>query len=154
MKRLATTCLLGLAALALGPAGVSAQQPPKDLFKDKVKPGMYEDKVEIDMTGTPGIPAGQGKQTQTVQRCLTQEEFAKGPAPDQPGCVTSNFKMAGESATFTTVCKQGSETQTVELRLTPTSKGFATEARTTTSQGGQVYKSTIKSESRYLGPCK
>jgi hypothetical protein len=140
------------ALLASAPAW--AQKPPADLFKGKMKPGLYEDRVEVDMTGVPGIPKEHAKQSQTTQRCMTPEDLAKGLDQDEKGCETSGFKMMGETAIFTTTCKKGNETQIAEVKLTPTAQGMKSELKSTMKQGGQTSTSTMRSESRYLGPCK
>jgi hypothetical protein len=141
-------------ALLLAAPLAAAQQPPKDLFKGKVKPGMYEDKVEMDLSGIPGIPREQAKKTTSGQTCVTQADLDKGFMQLEKGCAYTAFKMAGDTAIFTTVCKDGADSQTNEVRVTPTSSGFNSEVKTSSVQGGKPSNSTIKSQSRYLGPCK
>lgn len=138
-------------ALLLTATASAAQAPPKDLFKGKVKAGMYEDKVEIDMGNVPGIPKDQAKQVQTHRRCMTQEQVDRGPASDQKGCENTNFKMQGDTATFTTICKDSG--QKTDTRITPTAQGFNVEVKSTVTQGGQTFVSTMKGQSRWLGPC-
>src|SRR5438132_12431774 len=121
MRSPARTFATYAAGALLACGGVAwAQQPPKDLFKGKVKPGRYEDKVEMDMSAVPGVPKGQGKESRTSQRCLTQQEIEKGFFAGEKGCESSNFRMSGDVATFTTVCKKGADTQTVEMRIAST----------------------------------
>ena len=148
------TLRLPLAAAIVLCAGVAAaQQPPKDPFNGRVKAGKYEDRVEIDMSNLPGVPKGQGKEVNASQRCFTQEQIDAGIAGSQKGCEHSNYKLAGDTASFTTVCRQGGESQTMDTRITVTPTGFRSELKSTMSKGGQSFTSTMKSESRYLGPC-
>jgi hypothetical protein len=71
---------------------------PFDAFKGKVKPGLYEYKIEMDMGNMPGMPPGMGKQSHTMQHCLTPEDVDKGQmnkgrdgkAPQD--CEVKNFK--------------------------------------------------------------
>jgi hypothetical protein len=152
VRHYAGAALAFAAFLTSGPAW--AQKPPADLFKGKLKPGLYEDRVEVDMTGVPGIPKEHAKQSQTTQRCMTPEELNKGLGEDERGCETTGFKMMGDTASFTTTCKKGNETQIAEIKLTTTAQGMKSELKSTMKQGGQTSTSTMRSESRYLGPCK
>ena len=68
---LATAACAALALPTLGFAQFEA-------FKDKVKPGLYEYKMDMDMGQVPGMPPGMGKQSHTMKRCVTQEDVDKG----------------------------------------------------------------------------
>jgi hypothetical protein len=151
MKRATPLSLAAAIVVCALPAW--AQQPPKDPFNGKVKAGKYEDRVEIDMSSLPGVPKGQGKEVRTTQRCFTQEQLDAGIAGSHKGCEHSGYKLSGDTASYNTVCKQGGETQTMETRITVTPTGFRSELKNTMSKGGQSFTSTMKSESRYLGPC-
>jgi hypothetical protein len=105
------------------------------------------------MSGVPGIPKDHAKQSETRQRCMSEAEVAQGAVQSQKGCEQSGFKMSGDTAAFTVTCKQGKETMASNVRLTPTANGFKTEIKTTGTQGGQSFTSTMRSESKYLGPC-
>ena len=63
----AACCVISAAALA----------GPFDSFKGKMKDGMYEYKMEMDMGAMPGMPAGMGKQNMTFK-------LAKKPRPKLP----------------------------------------------------------------------
>src|SRR5690349_17119039 len=92
---------LSLAAVAAGPF---------DQFKRKMKEGMYEYKMEMDM---PGMPQGMGKgpMTHTFQHCVTAkdiEEGGVGKGRDGKGmpkdCEIKNMNVTGNTATYTMEC--------------------------------------------------
>ena len=51
---------------------------PLDQIKGKMKEGLYEYKMTMDMGQVPGMPAGMGPQTMTMQNCLKSEDIEKG----------------------------------------------------------------------------
>jgi hypothetical protein len=55
-----------------------APTTPSIAFKGKVKEGMYEYKMEMDMGQMPGLPPGMGKQSCTMQHCVTAQDIEKG----------------------------------------------------------------------------
>ena len=78
---------------------------PFDQFKGKMKDGMYEYKMEMDMGAMPGLPPGMGKQSRTFQKCVTQQDIDKGQmgrGPDRngkaPECEIKNFSQSGNTA--------------------------------------------------------
>ena len=68
--------MFALAVLAA--AAATAYAGPFDAFKGKMKEGMYEYKMDMDMGQMPGMPPGMGKQSHTFQRCVTKEDIEKG----------------------------------------------------------------------------
>jgi len=73
LRIIAITCAAAFAANAW------AQAPsPFAGFKSKMKEGMYEYKMEMDMGQVPGMPPGMGKQSHTMQHCLRHEDIEKG----------------------------------------------------------------------------
>src|SRR5258708_12577594 len=67
-----------LLAFARSCALAFAADNPFDAFKGKMKEGLYDYKMEIDMSGMPGLPPGMGKQTHAFQKCVTAKDIEKG----------------------------------------------------------------------------
>ena len=67
-----------LAAAACAVFATAALAGPFDQFKGKMKEGMYEYKMDMDMGQVPGMPPGMGKQSMTFQKCLTPKEIEEG----------------------------------------------------------------------------
>ena len=146
MKR--NTAILALAALAL-PLAAQAD------LKGKMKEGLYEVKMEMEM---PGMPAGMGKQSMTMQNCVTAKDIEQGQvgkAPNQApsDCEVKDFKMSGNTATYKTVCK-GQTQMTADTSMTFRGDGYTMNTKVAMNQGGQTMNMTQKMEGRYLGPCK
>jgi hypothetical protein len=142
--------LLAAAALAFA-APAAAQQPStKDVFKGKVKPGMYETRVVTDMSGVPGIPPDQAKNTETHKRCMTAEEVERG-LKSREDCKAKTFNQSATGVHFVSECKDGSLN---DLRIAFSAAGFSSEMKTTGKHEGKPFVMMMKSESKYLGPCK
>ena len=96
--------LLTLACVATLAATAWAQTNPFSAFKGKMKDGMYDYKMEMDMGQIPGMPAGMGKQTYSFQRCVTPQdvekgEMTKGRDGKMPeNCEVKDMKMSGNTA--------------------------------------------------------
>jgi hypothetical protein len=149
MKKIALAAACALAApLAL--AG------PFDAFKGQMKPGLYESKVDMDMTGMAGLPPGMGKQTMTHQHCITQKDIDEGGIAKDRGrkgegdCEIKDVKVSGNTATYKMVCPK----MTGDAKINFTGNGYQMDMVSTMDQGG--HKMTMKhhSESKYLGACK
>jgi hypothetical protein len=155
------TCLLAVAGVAFC-AVASAADNPFSQFKGKMKPGLYEHKMEMDMSGMKGMPPGMGnmgKQAFTTQRCLTQEDIDKGQmgrggrdgkAPEN--CEVSNFKMSGNTATYTMACTKPK--MSADNTITFTGDGYKMDMKMAMDQGGQMMNMSQHLESKYLGACK
>ena len=151
--RLAAVACAASCAAALALAG------PFDQFKGKMKEGMYEYKMEMDMGQIPGMPPGMGKQNHTFQKCLTAKDIENGEmgrgrdgkAPEN--CEVKNFKMSGNTATYTMACKAPHE-MTADNKITFADNGFQMDMKMAMNQGGHVMNMNQRMESRYLGPCK
>jgi Protein of unknown function (DUF3617) len=147
--------LLGAACAAAFSATAFAAGP-FDQFKGKMKEGLYETQMEMEM---PGMPANMGKQNMTFQKCVTAEDIDKGrvgrgrdgKAPDN--CETKNFSMSGNTASYTTVCT-GKPDMTADTKVTFSDGGYKVDMKMAMNQGGRVMNMTQHLESRYLGPCK
>ncbi|HET7729010.1 MAG TPA: DUF3617 family protein [Usitatibacter sp.] len=142
----AAACALATAAVAAGPF---------DSFKGKMKEGMYETKMEMEI---PGMPAGMGKQNMTFQNCVSKEDIEKGQVGkgnDKKGsdsCEVKNFKMSGNTATYTTVCKDPE--MTADTTISFNDNGYKMDMKTAMKQNGQVMNMSQRMEGRYVGPCK
>ncbi|HUP97050.1 MAG TPA: DUF3617 family protein [Usitatibacter sp.] len=143
-------------ALAFAAAfSAAAVAGPFDQFKGKMKDGMYEYKMQMEM---PGMPAGMGKQNMTFQNCVSQKDIEDGgfgkQNKDKPdNCEVKNFKMSGNTATYTMDCK-GEPKMTADNKITFTDAGFDMDMKMAMNQGGQVMNMNQKMQGRYIGPCK
>jgi hypothetical protein len=143
------------AALLLAASGAGAQ--PKDAnadgafapFKGKLKEGLYEIKTDHDMSGVPGIPKEHAKGSETKQRCVSRQELDRGVRAGKD-CKIASAKESGNSANVRMECKDGAVT---DMKIALTGNGYATEMTTTGKQDGKAFNTSIKSQTRYLGPC-
>lgn len=152
-----TICAAAAASLALA-ASTAWAASPFDAFKGKMKEGMYETKVEMDMSGMPGLPPGMGKQTHSMQHCVTDKDIEKGgfgKGTNERGpekCEFKNFNMSGNTATYTMVCSEPK--MTADNKVTFTGDGYNMDRKMVMDEGGQAMKMNQRMESRYKGPCK
>ena len=155
-----TTRLLALACAAAICAPAWAADNPFSAFKGKMKDGLYEYKMEMDMGQVPGMPAGMGKQSMTTQHCLKQEDIEKGgfsKGRDGKGmpenCKVENFKMSGSTASYTMVCKGGPD-MTADNVITFMGDGYKMDMKMAMNQGDRMMNMTQHMEAKYVGPCK
>jgi hypothetical protein len=149
--------LLALACLA----STVAAAGPFDQFKGKMKEGMYEYKMEMDMGQMPGMPPGMSpKQNMSFQKCLTAQDIEKGEmgrgARDgkmPENCEVRNFNMSGNTATYTMECK-GERPMKADNKITFASDGYKMDMKMQMTQGGQAMNMAQHMEAKYLGPCK
>ena len=150
MKKIALAAACFLAApLAL--AG------PFDSIKGKMKPGLYENKIEMDMGAMPGLPPGMSKQTTTQQKCVTQKEIDEDPVSPKGNrkdeqCEFKDVKTSGDTTTYKMVCPKNN--MVADGRMSFTSSGYVMETNMTMDQGGQKMNMKQRTEGKYLGPCK
>lgn len=128
---------------------------PFDAFKGKVKPGMYEMKMDVDMGDMPGLPPGMGKQSHTIQHCVTQEAIDRGemnrsPREGQGKCEVKNMNVSGNTGTYTMECPN----MKGDAKITFTGDGYKMDSTMTMNQGGHAMTVKNHTESKYLGPCK
>jgi hypothetical protein len=140
--------LAAAAALAAGPA-VSAPATSRDLFKGKVKEGLYEMKSEADLSGVPGIPKEAAKNSETRQRCLTRQYIDRGIEAGKD-CEVKDYKQSAGGANILMACKDGSST---EMKFVFSGDTFSSETRTTGKDEGKSFVSLFRSNARHLGPC-
>lgn len=152
MKKIAIAA--GVAALA----ATCAIAGPFDALKGKVKPGLYEMKMETDMSGNPNIPPQYARQSMTMQHCVSEQDLEKGDAfsrgrdgkgPD-PKCEIRDMKMSGNSATYTMVCPK----MQADAKMTFNASGYVMDMKMTMDQGGRPMTVSQHMESRLVGPCK
>lgn len=146
---------LAFASLAALSLAAAAQQPaPAPSFKGKVKPGLYEQKVEVDMGNMPGVPPAQRKQSQTRQQCLTDAEVDKLAEESNPACKTTDFRMTATGANFKVTCT-GNPPMTSIVTMAFTATGYVTESKATLKPPGANEPVTVtqRSTSKFLGPC-
>lgn len=140
--------MAAVAALAAG-AGAAAAQTPKDLFKGKVKEGLYEVKSEADLSGVPGIPKEAAKRSETRQRCLTKQDVERGIEAGKD-CEVKSYKPSAGGADIVMTCKDGSST---DMKFAFGGNTFKSEMRTTGTQEGKSFVSVFRSEAKHVGPC-
>ena len=148
-------------AVVVACACTAAAAGPFDQFKGKMKEGLYEYKMEMDMGQVPGMPPGMGKQNMTFQKCLTPQDIEKGQMGRGAGrdgkmpenCEVKNFTMSGNTASYTMVCKPPNE-MTADNKITFASDGFKMDMKMSMNQGGRMMNMNQHMESKYLGPCK
>ena len=150
MRALRAKCLAlaAVASLAAGPAA-SAPQTAKDLFKGKVKEGLYEVKSEADLSGVPGIPKEAAKRSETRQRCLTKQDVERGIEAGKD-CEVKSYKPSAGGANIVMACKDGSST---DMKFAFGGNTFKSEMRTTGKQEGKSFVSVFRSEAKHIGPC-
>lgn len=151
-RLLAAACFVVVAASAWADNSFEA-------LRGKMREGLYEYKVEMDMGQVPGMPAGMAKHNMSFQNCLTAEDIGKGRMGRSGGdsktpqdCDVKNFKMSGNSASYTMVCKGKSE-MTADNNITLTADGYKMDTNMVVGQEGRKMNMTQHLESRYLGPC-
>jgi uncharacterized protein DUF3617 len=142
--------LVAVAACAFCATAIAG---PFDQFKGKMKPGMYETTMDMEM---PGMPQGMGKHTMKTQNCVTQQDIEKGQVgkgKDQKSenCDIRNFNMSGNTATYTTVCKQPE--MTADTKITFNDAGYKMDMKMAVAHNGQPMNMTQHMEGRYVGPC-
>jgi hypothetical protein len=143
-------------ALAICAPALAADNPFSQ-FKGKMKPGLYDYRMEMDMGQIPGMPPGMGKQSMNMQHCITQEQIERGgwDNPKERGktdCEFKNFKMSGNTASYTMECKQPQ--MTADNVINFASDGFKMDMNMTMDRGGQAMKMKQHVEAKYAGACK
>jgi hypothetical protein len=149
------TALALAAALAATPA---IAQGDMKAFASRIKPGLYEYKMEMDMGAIPGAPKGMPKQTVTVQHCLTAKDIEDGQLgrKDPNGktdCKITDMKMSGNTARYRFVCK-GEMEMTSDNTVTFVADGYRMQSKMTMTNDGRTMNMVHDTQARYLGACK
>ncbi len=148
-----------LAATFAAAFSATALAGPFDAYKGKMKDGMYEYKMEMDMGPMPGMPKGMGKQNRTFQHCVTAKDIEQGGIGSDKGgkmpdnCEIKDFKMSGNTSSYTMECK-GENAMKADNRITFVSDGFKMDMKMAMTRNGQVMNMTQQMEGKYIGPCK
>ena len=136
-----------------------ASAGPFDGMKGKMKEGLYDYKMEMDMGNIPGLPPGMGKQSHTMQQCITAQDidkggFARGKDGKMPdNCEVRDMKMSGNTASYTWECK-GDHPMKADNKITFVDNGFDMDMNMAMTQRGQVMNVKQKMQARHIGPCK
>jgi hypothetical protein len=92
-----------------------------------------------------------------INSCVTPEDIDSGKVAKggdkSERCEVKDFKMSGNTATYTTVCK-GDPDMTADTRISFLDSGYRMDMKMTMNQGGQVMNMTQRMEGRLVGPCK
>ncbi|MEO5695328.1 MAG: DUF3617 family protein [Usitatibacter sp.] len=150
---------LVLAAAFAAAFSAAAIAGPFDAFKGKMKDGMYDYKMEMDMGAVPGMPPGMGKTSRNFQHCVTQKDLEQGGVGSDKGgkmpegCEIKDFKMSGNTATYTMECK-GERAMKADNRITFSGDGFTMDMKMAMNAGGKPMNMTQHMEGKYVGPCK
>jgi uncharacterized protein DUF3617 len=141
---------LSIAAIAALACCGTAFAGPFDQLKGKMKEGLYEYKMDMEM---PGMPGGMGKQSHTMQHCVSAKDieggdFAKGA--QKSNCEFQDVKVSGNNASYRMVCPE----MTADTKMSFRDNGFVSDMKMSMKQGGQVMNMTQHMEGKYLGPCK
>jgi hypothetical protein len=148
-----------LALAALAAAVATAYAGPFDAFKGKMKEGMYEYKMDMDMGQMPGMPPGMGKQSRTFQHCVTKKDideggFGKSPRDkqQQERCQIKNMNVSGNTATYTMECTD--PPMKADNKIDFTDSGFNMDMKMQMTRQGQTMNMSQHMEGRYIGACK
>jgi hypothetical protein len=150
--------LLALAAATTSVCAIAADNPFEG-FKGKMKEGLYDYRMELDLGNIPGMPPGMGKQNMNFQQCVTSQDIEKGQmgrskeSQVPTDCKISDFKMSGNTATYKMDCK-GEPSIKGDNRITFSGETFNMDMKMAMNQGGQVMNVTQKMNARYIGPCR
>ena len=154
--------LLPLACAAMLPlAAVAADSDALyDAFKGKIKEGMYEYKMDMDMGAVPGMPPGMGRQSHTIQHCVTGDDIKRGEVNKggdrnrmPKDCDVKDLKRSGDTVSYKMICT-GEHPLTSDNRLTFQSDGFTSDVDMTMNEGGRPMTMKQHMKARYLGACK
>lgn len=145
---------ISVIAIAAAAFCASAIAGPFDQFKGKMKPGLYEYKMDMDM---PGMPGGMGKHSMTTQHCVAEKDIEGGDFAKRDkqakDCEIKDMKMSGNTAHYKTVCT-GQNPMTADTTITFRDNGFVSDMKMTMNQGGQAMNMSQHMEGRRLGDCK
>ena len=143
-------CVIAITTAFCGAAFAAG---PFDQFKGKMKAGLYEYKMDMEI---PGMPAGMGKQSMTMQHCVTDKDIEGGDwqkNKQQSNCDFKDVKVSGNTATYKMVCK-GEGQMTADTKMTFRDNGFVSDMKMTMNHGGQAMVTNQHMEGKLLGPCK
>lgn len=139
-----------LVALFAGTAAL-AQPSTKGILAGKLKPGLYEQKITSEMTGL-GVPAGQGKSTDTSSTCLTPERITSEDLDMQDGCKVKDVRRTATGGQVTATCEGGA---TMEMLINSVPNGYRMDVKSGgKGPDGKPFSMTMRVDAQYKGPCK
>ena len=154
MKKILFATLLASFACAAGAqAGLD--------FRGKMKEGMYETSVKMEM---PGMPQGMGNMGHTTKKCTTKEDLEKGKdmfrdpkQANNTSCELKNVKQSGNTMTYDMDCPKEGMTSTTTLAFNDSNvKGVTKMKMSGEKSKGMppgMGEMTMNFESKYLGAC-
>ena len=146
-------------ALAVALAGISATLAAQGPRRD----GNWEIKMTMEMTGMPNMPAGMSIPPVTTTQCITKE-MANDPKNMVPqpqmgrgrgapaNCKVEDYKMQGNTATFTMKCDPP-QAMTAVGKFTYGTDTYDGEMKVDMDRGGQPMSMTMKYTGKRLGDC-
>ena len=146
--------LAAAASCALAATFVFAASP-FDAMKGKMKPGMYEMKMDMDMSGNPNIPPQYAKQSHTMQHCVTEQDLEKGAftrgrdGKSPSDCEFKDVNVSGNTASYKMVCPK----MTADTKMTFNGSGYTMDMNMTMDQGGKPMAVKQHMESKLIGSC-
>jgi hypothetical protein len=151
--------IVAAACIALASAPLALAQD-LSFFKSKAKPGLYESKIEMDMSGVPGMPPGMVPKAITTQHCLTQEDIdrgtmSKGRDPKENNdCQVKNLQSSGNSASYTMSCTKP-RPMNADVKISFVSDGYHMDMKMNMAEGkgGQTMTMAQHVDSKFLGAC-
>ena len=149
------TAIALAAALAATPA---LAQGDLKAFTSRIKPGLYEYTMEMDMGAIPGAPKGLGKQTMKVQHCLTEKDIQDGQLGrkdpnSKVDCKITDMKMSGNTANYKFSCS-GEMQMTSDNTVTFVPDGYRMVSKMSMNSSGKTMNMTHNSQAKYLGACR
>jgi len=115
----------------------------------EIKEGLWEMTTQVEMKGVPAqMPAS------TVRQCITKSDPVPKPASKGYECKTKNYKMSGDTVTYTIECS-GKDSVVLTSGKT-TYKGNIFNGTSTTNiktKGQPKIQMTNKISGKYIGPC-
>ena len=155
--RIARIAALACFALAATPFAMAQDM---SFFKNKAKPGMYEYKMDMDMSGVAGMPPGMGNHTFTTQHCLTQEDIDKGTMSkgrdpkENNDCQVKNLQSSGSSASYTMSCTKPRQ-MNADVKINFAGDGYHMDMKMNmeSPKGGGTMSMMQHMDAKYLGAC-
>ncbi|HEY2630692.1 MAG TPA: DUF3617 domain-containing protein [Usitatibacter sp.] len=153
-----TARIVAVACVALASAPLALAQD-LSFFKSKAKPGLYEYKIQMDMSAIPGMPPGMGQQTHTVQHCLTQADIDKGTMTkrdpkENNDCEVKNVKSSGNTAAYTMACTKP-RPMNADVKIAFANDGYQMDMTMNMAEprSGQMMNMKQHMDAKYLGTC-
>ena len=144
VQRVVMAVMLACAGDALAQAGVGKK------FFEGIPAGLYKQTSTTEMIGM-GLPKEQERSTETKDRCVTKEEIAKG-VDMRSDCTIKKQEQNAAGAHIISHCTDGSIN---EFRLSRSAGGYVSEIKSAgKAPDGKPFSMNMKSEGKYLGPCK